>query len=183
MKIVMGNIWQFANSSVIGIPTNGYLTRNGTGVLGRGLALQAKQRYPDIAYQFGYHLMRHGHCVGWMLRMPIKLLSIPVKPCNVKIETIEDQNKILPSVAFQYPVGSTVPGFHAKAQPEIIERSLIELIAFMGKENIPSVHIPLLGCGNGGLDAEKDLFPIFERVPLPDTITLVVPGKDEVNYV
>lgn len=173
MKVVKGNIWRFAYSSVIGIPTNGYLTRNGAGVLGAGLALQAKEQYPDVAYQLGNHLRRNGHCVGWILELPIKLLSIPVKPCSIIVETLKDQEKILPSVAYQYKGGRQVPGFHCKADPEIIERSLNELTVFMEKHKIPSVHLPLLGCGNGGLDPTKDLLPILEKLNLPDSITLV----------
>lgn len=183
MRIVEGDIWEYVYSSVIGIPTNGYLTRNGCGVLGRGLALQAKQRYPDIVYQFGFHLKRYGHCVGFMMQPPIKLISVPVKPCYLEIKTPEDLENILPSVVSQYTLGQCVPGFHCKADPAIIEKSLIELKEFMKKESIPSVHIPLLGCGNGGLNPTKDLLPILVKTHLPDSVTLVYPGQSEADYV
>lgn len=174
MKIVVGDIWDFVQSSIIGIPTNGFITRNGTGVLGRGLALQAKQRYPDISYQFGHHLKMNGHIVGFMMQTPVKLISVPVKPCYLEIKTPEDLESILPSVRDQYnAVGQIVPGFHCRADPAIIKESLIQLEAFIQKHNIPSVHIPLLGCGNGGLSFKKDLMPILKETYVSDHVTLV----------
>lgn len=177
MNIIESDIWDFANSSVIGIPTNGFLTRNGAGVLGRGLALQAREKYPEVSYNLGQHLKVNGHCVGYILKAPVKLLSIPVKPSHCKILSTEDRQSLLSRVSYLYKDGQTAPGFHCKANLSIIERSLSELVKFIKDHNIPSVHIPLLGCGNGELNPMIDLFPLLVKLNLPDEITLVFPSK------
>ena len=181
MNVVKGNIWQFAYSSVIGIPTNGFVTRAGVGVMGRGLAAQAKQKYSETPANLGFHLRKNGNVVGYILTDPIKLLAIPVKPVEVKIETAEDLLKVMPKIRDKYikPSGSfrglVCPGFHCLADPSIIAMSLDQLKIFIDEHDIHSVHIPLLGCGNGGLDAKNDLIPILREAKLPHTITIVIP--------
>lgn len=175
MKHVTGSIWQYANDGVIGIPTNGYLSRNGAGVMGRGLALQAKEKYPDIPYNLGRHLQRFGNTVGWILLYPIRIIAIPVKPSKMVYNAESDRCKIVDHAQSIYSISDTVPGYHCKATPEIICRSLYDLIKFMLDNDLNSVYIPLLGCGAGGLDYKKDLVPILTDADLPDSITLVHP--------
>ena len=45
MKEVTGNIWDYP-ADIVCITTNGSTTRNGSAVMGKGIALQAKERYP-----------------------------------------------------------------------------------------------------------------------------------------
>ena len=47
MKEVKGDIWK-SDCDIIAITTNGVVKKNGELVMGRGIASQAKQRYPDI---------------------------------------------------------------------------------------------------------------------------------------
>lgn len=44
---VKGNIWHYP-ANIIGITTNGSVKKDGTLVMGRGIALEAKQRWPEI---------------------------------------------------------------------------------------------------------------------------------------
>jgi hypothetical protein len=177
MKIVTGDIWQYACSGPLCIPTNGYLTRNGIGVMGRGLALQAKQRYPDVSYNLGRHLQRFGNTVGWILLHPVRLIAVPVKPVSMLVTCEQDRQRIKESVVSMYTVGVEVPGYHCKADPEIIRKSLNDLLKFMIKNDLDSVYLPLLGCGNGDLDYKTHLLPILQDLKLPDSITLVHPWE------
>lgn len=176
MKTETGDIWQFAQYGALCIPTNGYLTRNGVGVMGRGLALQAKQRYPDVSYNLGRHLQRSGNTVGWILLHPALLIAVPVKPVSMMVSCEQDRERVVENVVSLYPVGSEVPGFHCKADPTIIRQSLIELLQFIEKNALESVYLPLLGCGAGGLDYKTHLLPILQDLELPDSITLVHPS-------
>jgi hypothetical protein len=49
----LGDIWEYAVSSVIVITTNGSLTRDGRAIFGRGVAKQAALRYPGLADKLG----------------------------------------------------------------------------------------------------------------------------------
>lgn len=172
MKIIHNeDIWDYADSSVIGIPTNGFVTIKGNGVMGRGLALQAKQRYPEIEQRLGDLILSDGHIIGYLLDGPVKLISLPVKPKFLKITHENDFSKILDRVHTKYTIGSSVPGFHCKADLILIEKTLYDLKLFIQVNKISSVHIPLLGCGNGEMKP-CDLVPIFNKVKLPDSITL-----------
>lgn len=183
MKLLLDvDIWNFAYSSVIGIPTNGFITRDGSGVMGRGLALQAKQKFPGVEKALGHHLLANGNEVGWIIELPVKLLAIPVKPRELYLSEEKDFECVLPHVRHIYKKRSTiyekviVPGFHCKADTFIIESSLTQLNDFVVINDIPSVHIPLLGCGNGGL-SHTELVEILKRVKLLDNITLVYNRK------
>jgi hypothetical protein len=172
------DIWSLVEKGAIGIPTNGFVSRNGAGVMGAGLAYDAKDRYPGIVFDLGTHIRREGNVVGWLRKEPHQIIAIPVKPSFHKIENQNQKKKILPKVRSIYGIGETVPGFYCMADIKLIERSLNQLVDFIEKNSLKTVFIPLLGCGNGGLSPTRDLFPLLERMDLPDSIVLVVQTKD-----
>ena len=55
MKEVKGNIWEYPSDYKC-ITINGALRKNGTGVMGAGIALEAKLRYPDVEKTLGEHI-------------------------------------------------------------------------------------------------------------------------------
>jgi hypothetical protein len=78
MNETTGNIWDYQNGeNYIAIPTNGVVKSNGENVMGRGLALQAKRRHPDVPEYLGDMITNYGgnipHLVG------NGLVSFPVK--------------------------------------------------------------------------------------------------------
>lgn len=176
------DILDYLNEGTIGIPTNGFITRNGSGVMGDGLAKQAKDRFPGIEYDLGRLLKTEGNQIGWIRRRTFlkveqveqeNLIAIPVKPCSLKISTEEQKEFIIPRMRDSYKIGDCVPGFHCMADLFIIMRSLEQLIRFIEKHSLERVFIPLLGCGNGGLSATNDLFPLLDQMKIPDSVTLV----------
>jgi hypothetical protein len=170
-----GDIWKYLDDGPIGIPTNGYVTRNGTGVLGRGLAKQALERFPDLGYTFGQHLKTNGHCVGWMNS---RLISIPVKPVRLTLESENDYDKVLPQYRSHFTIGQDVPGYGCKADINLIQESLLDLADFIRKHKLHQVFIPALGCGNGGLNFGNHLWPLLSKMFLDDKIILVVFSED-----
>ena len=77
MLEAVGDIWEHADQgSVIVITTNGSLTRDGRAVLGRGVARQAAQRFPDIADKLGRLLAQRGSHVfdlgGCVISFPVE---------------------------------------------------------------------------------------------------------------
>ena len=64
MREVTGDIWDFHEKGHwIVITTNGDVRANGEAVMGKGIALQAKQRYPGLAYNLGQEILETGNCL------------------------------------------------------------------------------------------------------------------------
>lgn len=78
MKEIKGNLWDFRGKDgyVLCITTNGTIKRDGTAVMGRGCALQAKNNYPGIAATLGRRLKYDGLKVVWLTT---RLIAFPVK--------------------------------------------------------------------------------------------------------
>lgn len=75
MKTVVGDLWKI-KADYLGITTNGYVTKAGDAVMGRGVALQAKQRFPGIERRLGVAIKAGGNRLH--LLEP-GLFSFPVK--------------------------------------------------------------------------------------------------------
>lgn len=62
MKLEQGNMWDvFHNTDVFMITTNPIKRNDGAVVMGRGIALEAKTRYPQLPYHFGSKLEQEGN--------------------------------------------------------------------------------------------------------------------------
>ena len=76
MLEVQGNLWTYSADWRV-ITTNGFVRSDGKAVMGRGVALQAAQKFPKLAYEFGGLLKVHGnHVMGFP---EYRLLTMPVK--------------------------------------------------------------------------------------------------------
>lgn len=58
-----GDIWEYADTAVIAITSNGSLTPDGRAIFGRGVARQAALRYPGLAEKLGRLLAEGGNHV------------------------------------------------------------------------------------------------------------------------
>jgi hypothetical protein len=126
---VTGNLWDYP-ADVRAITTNGFRKRNGACVMGRGCAQEARDRWPGLDLRLGALIGLHGNRC---FRIPLDtftLLSFPVKPVTG-------------------PAGE--PGWQAKAQLQIIQRSALEAMAMADKFGWERIVVPRPGCGNGGL--------------------------------
>lgn len=63
MLEAVGDIWEYAETAVIAITTNGSLTRDGRAIFGRGVARQAGARHPGLAEKVGELVARMGNHV------------------------------------------------------------------------------------------------------------------------
>jgi hypothetical protein len=134
MKEVYGDIWEYP-ADVICITTNGVLTKAGNGVMGRGVALQAKERFPGIEKQLGRSLKEYGNqCVVW---------TGPYQP-----------------ICF-FPVKHH---WREQADVALIIRSAVQLEAIVKRWPGAVFVLPRPGCGNGGL-AWADVKPLIEFLP------------------
>lgn len=136
-----GDIWEEAkkaNGWVV-IPTNGYINVYNECVMGRGLALQAKQKFPKLSRELAQRIRIAGNQV--YIFSEYKIITFPVKHVwfeRANIKLIERSCEELLRIFSNNP-------------PLINE----------------PVFMPHVGCGNGGLDwsyVRRIVIPYFEEL-------------------
>lgn len=126
MNFIKGNLLDSGADALVN-------TVNTVGVMGKGIALQFKDAFPN-----NFKAYSKACKDKWLV--PGKLL--------VFHEIVKEGKKII----INFP---TKTEWFQKSKYEYIESGLIELVSVIKKENIKSIAIPPLGCGNGGLKWDK----------------------------
>ena len=138
MKVIKGNIWDYwKQGNWIVIPTNGYIKKDGSCVMGRGLALQAKLKFPKLAKELGDRIKSCNDCQIFDYR----IVTFPVKKNwweKADLKLIEESAKDL--------------------QCLIIDRDYCNCC-----KNIKEIYLPKVGCGNGRLNWKNDVEPILDK--------------------
>ena len=149
MREAIGDLWDLArdNGGVILITTNGTIKKNGLGVMGRGVAWQAKTRYPnsDLERRLGDLLRSVGNVPGILTYQIPPLISFPVKH-----------------------------NWWERADLELIARSA-RLVAEIAEYIDEPFWLPRPGCGNGGLRWEQ-VKPVIEPI-LDDRFIVVTDDR------
>lgn len=128
MREQQTNCWTVPGAQALCIPTNGTITKNGHGVMGRGVALQARHMFMALPMDLGWHLETHGNHVG-IIRAAVALLPAPT--------------------LIAFPVKHQ---WREDADLELIARSADELIVLTNQHKWSLVVLPRPGCGNGRLE-------------------------------
>lgn len=163
MKEAFGNIWDMKNDAIC-ITTNGYVKKNGDAVMGRGIAKEAVDAYPQLPSWLGNHLRRNGNHVT------IGSFDYPCTTWETSLDTCEQVFFIFPVKPEFGPNGEM--GWKARADIELIERSAKELVELVDEFSyMKTVLVPRPGCGNGGLKWEQ-VKPVIEPI-LDDRFTVV----------
>lgn len=141
MQEETGDIWGYLNephNCEIVIPTNVGWKADGLNVMGAGLAKQAVKKYGrGIAEWYGAICRACGPNTPVVVHEELPLVFFPVKPLNY------DEPHL---------------SWRSNADIPLIERSLDQL----SKLRLGPFAIPMVGCGNGGLD-ESDVYPIIQK--------------------
>ena len=141
-----GDIWK-TDRDVMAITTNGVVKNNGELVMGKGIALQAKRRYPGLPKAMGDFVSTIGcgnipeifYC-GADVGKLVTLVSLPTKH-----------------------------HWRDKSDISLIKKSLIIIEDIIPKSQTIALTRP--GCGNGGLNWETEVKPIIEPL-LNDRFTI-----------
>ena len=133
---IRGNIWE-QECNWLCITTNGIIKKDGSAVMGRGIALQAKQRYPGIEKVLAEKIRSRGNVVSSLIKKDGHwLISFPTK------HNWKDKSNI-----------------------DLIKSSAEQLKQhFNNQKEKPIVLIPRPGCFNGRLewdDVKKTIEPIL----------------------
>ena len=95
MKIIKADIWDYVEQGFITIPTNPIINSRGAVVMGRGLALQIKEAYPEFPFIFAKFIKDRGNVPGIFSN---NLITFPVKyhwKAQADLLLIEQSAKIL----------------------------------------------------------------------------------------
>lgn len=152
---------RFVTGNLLSAPTQALVnTVNTVGVMGKGIALQFKEKFPDN-FKVYEKLSRAGQMkIGKMLA--------------VKENTLEGERIIV-----NFP---TKTEWFKKSQYSYIEEGLKDLVRVIDEYEIKSIAIPPLGCGNGGLKWDK-VKTLLEKYlsPLHDIDILVYEPNEAVK--
>lgn len=130
MKETKGNLFDF---NVIVIPTNGIVKTDCRLVMGKGLALKAKQLYTDIDLVLGSEVKYYGNQCYLLTNYDKTIISFPTKH-----------------------------HWKEKSDLTLIEKGLTELITIADNNNLVDIYLPKLGCGNGELNYVDEVRPLLE---------------------
>lgn len=183
LKEITGDIWDFWNRGhYIVIPTNGSVKKNGEAVMGKGLALQAKEKISEL---YEKRVTNCPKCGASMHELPYTRKHGKARficdSCgywedrNVSIESLQKElgsrikeygNFVFVFAKFRiitFPVKKE--WWFKNADTGLIEKSCLELkeIFRYNLSGIPTpIYLPRVGCGNGRLDW-KDVKPVLEK--------------------
>lgn len=148
IEYIQGNIFDSPAQVIVN-------TVNTVGVMGKGLALSFKQRYPEMFKKYRTACEKKQLTVG-------KLMLF-----------YEADHWIL-----LFP---TKENWRNPSKMEYIEKGLIKFVNTYANKNITSIAFPMLGCGNGEL-LWDDVKPLMEKYlkPLPINIYIylgMMPGS------
>ena len=133
MQYLKGNLLESKAQALVN-------TVNTLGVMGKGIALQFKEAFPENFKQYA-------------LACKNKQLS-PGDILVVRENTLEGEKIII-----NFP---TKTEWFLKSRYEYIEQGLKKLVEIIEEYKITSIAIPPLGCGNGGLKWDK-VRPMIEK--------------------
>lgn len=157
MKEAYGDMLDMDTDALV-ITTNGFVKLNGECVMGRGIAKQVAEICPDIPFKLGSLIKNKGNIVHQLITVEdITLISFPVKPSTF---IYDGTNAVSHCKA---NLGEKVAGFLAKANTQIIENSLQQLVKLANQHpEWQKILIPRVGCGAGELNY-KDIKPLMEQ--------------------
>jgi O-acetyl-ADP-ribose deacetylase (regulator of RNase III) len=132
-------------------------TVNTVGVMGKGLALQFKRRFPSNFEVYAEACKRGEVQVGRMLVM-------------------ETAQVMGPRFIINFP---TKKHWQDPSRLEYVRAGLVALVSEVRTRGIRSIAVPPLGCGNGGL-AWSEVRPLIDRAvtQLPEVRVLVFAPDD-----
>ena len=134
-----GDLWELAKiPNILCLSTNGFVKKSGECVMGRGIAKEAKDRFPAIAKDLGRAIQLGGN-------------------------NVEDLGPYGNYYIFSFPVKHN---WWEKADPKLIVKSMHQLLnlvdtCFSGRRQ--RIYLPRVGCGNGQLKWE-DVKPLLSDV-------------------
>lgn len=160
-----GDLWDLADRlepDAVCITTNGYVKRSGEAVMGKGCALEAATRWPDLPKLYGKILMTSTlHVTPILETDSYTLIAFPVKLREGLAN--ESLSNVVKHQRLHFKPGDIVPGWAMTADLELIRDSAEQLMRLIDQQGWKTVLLPRPGVGNGGLSWDE-VSPILARL-------------------
>jgi len=178
MKTIIGNIF-VQKADCIAVTTNGIVKQSGAAVMGRGIALLFKERWPGIDYILGELIKENGNVVN-LITDGYGTMATPMLWHEKYIGGVPDADGIvLPWHIISFP---TKDNWKDKSSLELIAHSMGQLAKMATFYKWKKVIIPRPGCTNGGLTWDL-VGPTLERLLKKDNrFVFISQGKDDFSY-
>ena len=151
---------EFKKGNILNAETEALVnTVNTVGIMGKGIALAFKKAFPENFNRYKKACDNEELKIGELL--------------------ITQTGKITPKYIINFP---TKVHWREKSRIEYIEKGMKRLVQVIEEKEIPSIAIPPLGCGNGGLDwQEVKKVMISALNSLPDSVNIIIfePGYND----
>jgi len=161
-----GDMWTaFATTHLFLITTNSTIGKDGALIMGRGIARQARDRFPGLAASLGQHILNVSDGRSTLLRTSLGKYGLLVSPRWPEAKL----------GAFQVKYHYRLP-----ASLELIHYSTAMLCAWCAAHTNAQVVLNYPGIGNGRLHREA-ILPIIAQLPEQVTIwEYSLPNKENI---
>lgn len=133
---------------------------NEVGVMGKGIALMFKERYPETSAQYQREAKAGRVAVGTVL-------------------AIANPQPAGPRWIIHFP---TKKHWRNPSKLEWVQTGLSDLVRVVREQGIESLAVPALGCGNGGLDwalVKREIEAAAEAIPDVDVLVFMPMNEQE----
>ena len=155
MKLITGEMFELAkNYNAMCITTNGFRKENGEGVMGRGCAKTAADKWPQLPRLLGNAIRQNGNKTQILATVgDLTIVAFPTKKdfgfCA------KDGENVVSHMVARFKPGNKVPGWALKSDYSLIELSARQLVDLANYYRWKKVILPKPGCGFGELDWNK----------------------------
>jgi hypothetical protein len=168
MRELKGDLWKLAaelKPDAVVISTNGFVKASGHAVMGRGCALEAAKRWPDLPLLLGHLLMNDTLRVQRLtntsrylasstgVQLPYQLIAFPVKPREFRVAF--DKSNVVAHMRKDFQRGQIAPGWASIADPMLIQQSAFQLRTMIEQHSWTVALCPRFGAGAGGLQWDE----------------------------
>lgn len=150
LEFKKGNLFESHDEAIVN-------TVNCVGVMGKGIALQYKNLFPENYTEYKKQCSQKNIVPGKMFVY------------EYKTEDLFTEHK--PQFIINFP---TKDHWRAKSKIEYVEQGLDDFINVITQKNIRSISMPAIGCGNGGLEWSNVKKIIVRKLSELDEITVNV---------
>lgn len=137
MQEIKGDIFKQLDADAICVTTNGIVKGNGELVMGKGVALAFKNKFPGLAKELG------------------KTVSLEGNHVSVGYYALHGKSMAIVSLPTKHD-------WQDPSDLKLIERSVEELVRWANSMQWKKVYLPRPGCQNGGLSWERQVKPLIE---------------------
>jgi hypothetical protein len=165
MKEITGNIWDYhQKGNYILVTTNGSVTDKGACIMGRGIALQAKERFPKLPKMLGTKIKATGNFPH--IFPEYKIITFPVKRRYFEMADL----KLIEYSAIMLVKALEDPRDFWRTRDDILWNMVVHDAYLPAR--IDNVYMVRPGCSNGRRNWESEVKPILS--PILDDRFIVV---------